>query len=102
MITTCPTCSYADQHGWWGHQGTHCRGCHRSWTSTAQAHCAVCCVHFTSDSAAERHWVKGRHADPATIDGLYLGPDGAWSTSADRDPAALRERMARLRRAAAA
>jgi hypothetical protein len=92
-MAACPICTFADAHGWWGPSvkgGTHCRRCHRSWTSTGQAHCTVCHEHFTSDSAAERHWVKGRHTDPATIDGLYLGPDGAWSTSADRDPAAIR------------
>ena len=99
----CSICAYADRHGWWGpgHRGTHCRGCHRSWTSTREAHCVVCHAHFSADSAAERHWVKGQHRDPATVEGLYLGPDGVWSTSADRDPKALRERMARLRESAA-
>ena len=100
----CPLCAYAGAHGWWGtgHKGTHCRRCHRSWTSTREAHCVVCHAHFTADSAAEHHWPKGHHQDPATVEGLYLGSDGAWSTSAERDPAALRERLARVRREAAA
>ena len=99
----CAVCTYADRHGWWGpdHPGTHCRACHRSWTSTAQAHCVVCHAHFTADSAAKKHWIKGQHRDPATVRGLYLGPDDVWSASADRDPEALRLRMAQLREAAA-
>lgn len=93
---TCPTCSYADAHGWWGpdHQGTHCRDCHRSWASKAQAHCAVCCAHFTTDGVAELHWRSSRHVDPSQVDGLYLGPDGVWSTSAERDPGAMAARLA--------
>jgi len=99
-MTTCHICTYASEHGSWppDHHGTHCRICHRSWSSTSQAHCTVCCAHFTADSAAELHWLRGRHADPADVDGLYLGPDGIWSTSPDRDPAALRERLAGARR----
>lgn len=102
-MSACSVCDYADQHGWWGpdHRGTHCRACHRSWTSTREAHCAVCCAHFTGDTAFERHWPKGRHADPATVGGLHRGPDGTWSTSETRDPDAVRERMARIREAAA-
>ncbi len=123
MTATCKTCTYADEHGWWGpgHRGTHCRGCHRSWTSTRETHCAVCHAHFTGDGPAELHWCDGRgdlhrawcdgqhgrpwsprHTDAATVKGLYAGPDGVWSTSADRDPAASRERLARVRREAAA
>ena len=104
MTTACPTCSYADAHACWPpeHEGTHCRTCHRSWTSKAQAHCTVCCAHFTSDSAADLHWRRGVHVDPEQVDGLYLGRDGVWSTSADRDPAALRARVAAARQARAA
>jgi hypothetical protein len=92
MTAICKTCAYADQHGWWGpdHAGTHCRGCHRSWTSTAQAHCTICHATFTANGPAELHWPRGRHADPAIIDELHRGPDDVWSTSADRDPAAIR------------
>ena len=99
----CETCAYADAHGWWGpgHQGTHCRGCHRSWTSRREAHCTVCHGHFIGDSAAELHWRHGQHRDPASVKGLHLGADGIWSASADRDPEAIRERMARLRESAA-
>lgn len=100
MTTTCAPCAYAAAHGWWGpdHPGTHCRGCHRSWTSTAQAHCTVCHGHFTSDGVAELHWRDGRHRDPAIVKVLYLGPDGMWSTSPDRDPVAMRKRLAAARR----
>lgn len=100
----CPVCAYAVEHGWWGpgHQGTHCRSCHRSWTSTAQAHCVVCCAHFVTDGVAGMHWRGGHHVDPATVEGLFLGPDGLWSTSPDRDPVALRERLNAGRRLKAA
>jgi len=95
----CPICAYADVHASWPpeHRGTHCSTCHRSWTSTAQAHCTVCCAHFTADSVAEKHWLRTQHQDPATVKGLYFGSDGVWSTSPDRNPAALAARLAASR-----
>lgn len=99
--TECLTCAYADEHGSWppDHRGTHCRDCHRSWTSKREAHCARCCGHFTSDTLAERHWCDGRsreperhrigcdgrhgrpwepqHIEPATVPGLVL-VNGTW------------------------
>ena len=118
--TACATCAFADTHGWWGpgHAGTHCRRCHLSWASTAQAHCVVCCAHFTTAAVADRHWCDGhgpgerqhsascdgqhgrpwapRHLDPGAA-GLHLGPDGMWSTSAARDPTAVAERFRAVR-----
>jgi len=44
--------------------------------------------------------VKGRHVEPEKVKGLYLGPDGAWSTSQDRDPAAAAERLGLARKSA--
>ena len=84
---SCPVCAYADEDGWWGpaHHGTHCRGCHRSWTSLAQAHCVTCHQQFVSATVADRH-MSPHHVDPVDA-GLYLGTDGVWSTSRDRDPA---------------
>ncbi len=101
--STCPTCTHADKHGWWGpgHAGTHCRGCHRSWTSKAQAHCTICHGHFVTDGVAELHWRGYTHLDPADA-GLHLGPDAIWSTSATRDPSATAARLAAAREARAA
>ena len=103
MTAACAVCAYATEHGAWpADAGTHCRTCHRSWTSLAWAHCPVCCETFTSNGVSDRHWPKGQHRDPADVDGLYLGPDGVWSTSADRDPGGRAERLAAGRRKAAA
>lgn len=65
----CGTCAYAVVHGWWGpdHQGTHCRGCHRSWRSRREAHCATCHAHFTSPSAFGLHLTSRGCVDPATL-----------------------------------
>lgn len=52
---TCASCRHRDIHGGWGHEGTHCPKCHRSWKSTRAAHCPICCRHFSSDSACEDH-----------------------------------------------
>jgi hypothetical protein len=51
----CPVCQHADEHGWWGVTGTHCRKCHRSWQALKQAHCTLCCAHFASVRAADMH-----------------------------------------------
>ena len=120
-VDSCQTCAYADAHGWWGpgHQGTHCRGCHRSWTSRTQAHCVACHCHFSSANAAELHFCDGRgqrhrrwcdgrhgrpwaprHVEPAVVPGLYQDPEGTWSTSPTRDPEALRARAMAARECA--
>lgn len=58
-VTTgeCRICAHAEKHGSWppDHRGTHCEGCHRSWTGFREAHCTVCHLHFSSDGVAERH-----------------------------------------------
>ena len=51
----CPTCMHAEDHGWWGQSGTHCRKCHRSWTGLTESHCVTCHQHFTSDRVADMH-----------------------------------------------
>lgn len=48
--------------------------------------------------ARNERWWNGRHVEAADVDGLYLGPDGTWSTSPDRDPDGLRHRLAAARR----
>lgn len=63
----CTSCEHAKAHGWWGHDGTHCRDCHRTWKSHTQAHCAVCHRHFKSDWAALEHHGPHGCVDPATI-----------------------------------
>jgi hypothetical protein len=63
---TCSICEYAAEHAAWppDHQGTHCRDCHRSWTSKREAHCVTCHEHFGSNNAADQHWLNGRHVHP--------------------------------------
>lgn len=53
----CATCKHADEHGWWGpdHIGTHCRGCHRSWTGKREAHCLTCHEHFSTPANFDAH-----------------------------------------------
>jgi hypothetical protein len=55
--TICPTCSYADRVGCWPNssQGTHCAGCHRSWSGIAEAHCMVCHEHFSAPTVYDKH-----------------------------------------------
>lgn len=60
----CETCAFADEHGWWGRDGSHCRGCHRDWWGTAQMHCVTCHEHFTSHSSCDRHARSGSCSDP--------------------------------------
>ncbi|HEY7822149.1 MAG TPA: hypothetical protein VIG24_04925 [Acidimicrobiia bacterium] len=56
-MSDCATCIHADKFGEWPttHKGTHCRDCHRSWTSLKEAHCRVCHQHFSADSVADSH-----------------------------------------------
>lgn len=58
----CDPCLNAHKYGWWGpdHKGTHCRGCHRSWTALKESHCPECHQSFSADSLADRHRVGGR------------------------------------------
>jgi hypothetical protein len=66
----CDACEHSVRHGWWGPLPdgcrTHCRSCHRSWTSLAECHCPACCEHFVSGRAAEAHRRGGECEDPAT------------------------------------
>lgn len=75
---TCPPCTHAIIFGSWGrplHDGvkaaTHCRRCHRSWRSLREAHCAVCCGHFSSNEAASFHWNDGSRGSP----GKHIPPE---------------------------
>lgn len=86
MTAACAVCAFATDHGWWGpdHRGTHCRGCHASWSGTAKAHCTVCHETFSTAGVAEAHWRRGVHVPPATVAGLARGDDGTWRTAGDR------------------
>ena len=65
----CGPCLHAVEHGHWGalpgRARTHCVHCHRSWSSLRAAHCTVCCAHFVSAAAFDRHQRDGC-LDPAT------------------------------------
>jgi hypothetical protein len=99
----CPVCSYADEHGAWppAHRGTHCRACHRSWTGLKEAHCVVCCAHFSTDNHAQSH--RGPHGtclDPAgvlrndTQPRLRLVDRGSGPVWVGADPMPVRPRWA--------
>ena len=52
----CDLCANNLRDGWWGVAGvTHCHQCHRTWGGFRQAHCVLCCRHFSTDGAAEQH-----------------------------------------------
>ncbi len=86
MMTDCPICAHARAHGAWGQPGTHCRECHRSWTSTAQAHCTACHQQFGSNRIAEMHWVRGEHRDPRRVASLAVCDETYGSVWRRNDP----------------
>lgn len=65
----CSTCDYADRHGWFGpgHRGTHCRGCHRSWTGLKEAHCRRCHRHFSTPNNFDLHLTPKGCAEPGDL-----------------------------------
>ena len=103
----CPICAFADTRGWYGRPGAHCRDCHRSWTSKVEAHCAAledgtrCCEHFSSNSAADLHWLKGRHVSPETIRRLVRRETAHGPVWTDAEAVERLEKLAVARRGAA-
>lgn len=105
MNTECTTCNYANEHGWWGDSRiTHCRDCHRTWSSLRQAHCRGrnhqgrrCCEHFASATGSDYHQATGEAEQvlclpPATVldsEGRprYVAVRGVWHLSRHRDGA---------------
>jgi len=68
----CRICSYCSENGWWGPDlapaKTHCSRCHRSWASTVEGHCSICCAHFANVKAFDAHLLEaGGCTDPASI-----------------------------------
>ena len=62
---SCPLCFKAHHDGWYGKTGlAHCVDCHYTWTSRQEAHCVVCCEHFSSNSVADAHWCESHARDP--------------------------------------
>jgi hypothetical protein len=49
----------------------YCLDCGRKWSARGEAHCAMCCRHFSSDSAFDRHLAAPdadeNCYDPATL-----------------------------------
>ena len=66
-MTECSVCAFAAANGHWGQPGTHCKDCHRSWVSTAQAHCTLCHENFATDGVANLHWVRNEHTNPSRV-----------------------------------
>jgi hypothetical protein len=66
----CTVCAFAAERHRWPMEGTHCRDCHRSWTSLVQSHCTVCHEHFATNGVADLHWRGAGHVDAATVPAL--------------------------------
>ena len=64
---SCSICNHASEHGHWGQSGTHCPRCHRSWTSTSQAHCTRCCAHFAGPTLFDAHLTAHGCEEPSTV-----------------------------------
>jgi hypothetical protein len=68
--TGCEICAYASQHGHWPSSSptrTHCRTCHRGWSSLREIHCVTCHRHFSSPSVLDYHLRTVGCVDPATV-----------------------------------
>lgn len=93
----CEVCVYADEHGSWppDHNGTHCEGCHRSWSSKSQSHCMVCHRHFGSNDAGDSHRVKGECRTP---EGFPVWQTPLGEVIGGKDPAELADRLRRSTR----
>lgn len=80
----CPTCDYAKRHAHWPTPGTHCPGCHRTWTSRSQAHCAGCHEQFSTANGFDLHFPRcvSRHGVSETGEVEYPGmvrdEGGVW------------------------
>ncbi len=68
------------------HQGPTCPYCQRQWTSKSAAHCrakkpdgSYCCAHFRSYYAADKHWVRGHHVNPESVESLQRDEKGVWA-----------------------
>lgn len=60
VVAECTVCDHARIHGWDGlKHGTHCRGCHRTWTGLKELHCTRCHQHFASEAGADAHQPRG-------------------------------------------
>ncbi len=66
-MTDCEICQRIKETGWNGGK-THCRQCHRTWTSKIEGHCARCHRHFSGYSAFDAHLdAQARCMDPAAV-----------------------------------
>lgn len=89
---TCTVCEETDRVGWLTQSGSHCRDCHRSWTSKKQAHCPTCCAHFSTPNLFDAHLLARGCQDPATVtrkDGtprFRQDEAGMWKDSERWDP----------------
>lgn len=64
----CPVCEHNRLHGWTGlRKGSHCRDCHRTWTGLREAHCTLCCAHFTTPANFDRHLTRAGCQPPAGV-----------------------------------
>jgi hypothetical protein len=64
-------------------------GCSRTWEGVRQAHCVArgawsthedgrCHTQWSSNSAADLHWINGKHTDPSTNPAIAL-IEGVWT-----------------------
>lgn len=62
----CGPCGHNRKFGWNG-GGSHCRDCHRSWTSKREAHCATCHNHFSNPGNFDIHRTGTGCIPPADV-----------------------------------
>jgi hypothetical protein len=71
-LLECEICQKAAAKGVWpevkGQRITHCKDCHRSWTSIVQAHCTVCHENFATNGTADLHWRETKGGEPEHLD----------------------------------
>lgn len=69
-MTQCQTCAFIEEKGYSPPGVFHCSGtdgCHRSWKSHAECHCATCHRSFGGDEAFQAHIVGDVCRDPAQL-----------------------------------
>jgi hypothetical protein len=68
-----------------------CPACRLAWSSKAEAHCAHCCRHFSSEQAFDAHQRLSKLGqvvcrDPARTRGRLVAEDGRWRLADDTAP----------------
>jgi hypothetical protein len=75
-LLACSVCEYAAEHHSWpaSLRGTHCKGCHRTWSGKKEAHCTACHAHFSTPSNFDAHLSPRGCAEPGAVTDLAGRP----------------------------